>query len=63
MRALREEKGRSQRELAAAADLTQPAVARFEADGTTPTLPVLERLAQALDVELVVRLDRRSPAV
>jgi len=63
VRALREEKGRSQRELAAAADLTQPAVARFEADGTTPTLPVLERLAQALDVELVVRLDRRSPAV
>jgi len=42
--------------------MTQPAVARFEAGGTTQTLPVLERLAAALDVDLVVRLDPRSPA-
>jgi hypothetical protein len=27
-----------------------------------PTLPVLERLAAALDVELVVRLAPKSPA-
>jgi ribosome-binding protein aMBF1 (putative translation factor) len=62
VRVLREEKGWSQRELAAAARMTQPAVARFEAGGTTPTLPVLERLASALDAELVVRLGPRSPA-
>ncbi len=62
VRALREEKGWSQRELAAAADMTQPAVARFEAGGTMPTLPVLERLAHALNVELVVCRDRRTPA-
>jgi ribosome-binding protein aMBF1 (putative translation factor) len=62
VRGLREEKGWSQRELAVAARMTQPAVARFEAGGTTPTLPVLERLANALDVELVVRLGPRSPA-
>ncbi|HVQ91310.1 MAG TPA: helix-turn-helix transcriptional regulator [Mycobacteriales bacterium] len=62
VRALREGKGWSQRELAAAARMTQPAVARCEAGGTMPTLPVLERLAVALDVELVVRLAPRSPA-
>lgn len=36
--------------------MTQPAVARFEAGGTVPTLPVLERLARALGVKPVVRL-------
>jgi ribosome-binding protein aMBF1 (putative translation factor) len=62
VRALREQKGWSQRDLADAARMTQPSVARFEAGGTTPTLPVLERLAAALDVDLGVRLDPRSPA-
>jgi transcriptional regulator with XRE-family HTH domain len=37
--------------------MTQPAVARFEAGGTIPTLPVLQRLARALDANLVVRVD------
>jgi transcriptional regulator with XRE-family HTH domain len=36
--------------------MTQSAVARFEAGGTVPTIPVLERLARALEAELVVRL-------
>ncbi|WP_436791835.1 helix-turn-helix domain-containing protein [Yinghuangia sp. YIM S10712] len=48
--------------LAGAAGMTQSAVARFEAGGTVPTIPVLERLARALDVELVVRFATRSSA-
>ena len=42
VRALREERGWSQRELASRAGMTQSAVARLEAGGTIPTLPVLE---------------------
>ncbi len=56
VRELREQRGWSQIELARAASMTQPAVARFEAGGTVPTLPVLERLARALGAELVVQL-------
>ncbi|MBB6397991.1 DNA-binding XRE family transcriptional regulator [Actinomadura coerulea] len=41
VRALREERGWSQSELARGADMTQSAVARFEAGGTVPTLAVL----------------------
>lgn len=59
-RALREERGWSQSELARRADMTQSAVARFEVGGTVPTLAVLERLARALGAELVVKL--RYPA-
>lgn len=55
VRELREARGWSQTQLANAAGMTQSAVARFEAGGTVPTLPVLERLAEALDVELDVR--------
>ena len=62
VRELREERGWSQTRLAEAAGMTQPAVARFEAGGTVPTIPVLERLAHALDLELVVRLAPRSAA-
>ncbi|WP_308209063.1 helix-turn-helix domain-containing protein [Actinoallomurus purpureus] len=60
VRALREDKGWSQTELARRTGMTQSAVARFESGGTVPTLPVLERLAHALGVELVVQL--RTPA-
>lgn len=45
-----------------AAEMTQPAVARFEAGGTVPTIPLLERLARALEAELVVRLDPKTSA-
>ena len=34
--------------------MTQSAVARFEAGGTVPTLPVLGRLARALNADLTV---------
>jgi HTH-type transcriptional regulator/antitoxin HipB len=64
VRARREELGWSQRQLAERAGMTQPGVARFEAGGTTPTIPVLERLAHALGLQLTVTLgpDQRRPA-
>ncbi|MBN1170589.1 MAG: helix-turn-helix transcriptional regulator [Micromonosporaceae bacterium] len=62
VRELREARGWSQTQLAHAAGMTQSAVARFEAGGTVPTLPVLERLAQALDVELTVRFTLKTIA-
>jgi ribosome-binding protein aMBF1 (putative translation factor) len=61
VRELRERQGLSQTRLAQAAGMTQSAVARFDAGGTVPTLPVLERLAHALGVELDVRF-RAKPA-
>jgi ribosome-binding protein aMBF1 (putative translation factor) len=60
VRTLREARGWSQSQLARAAGMTQPAVARFEAGGTVPTLPVLERLATALEADLVVTLTPRE---
>jgi transcriptional regulator with XRE-family HTH domain len=36
--------------------MTQPALSRLEAAGSVPTIPVLERIALALDAELVVTL-------
>ncbi|MDX6741714.1 helix-turn-helix transcriptional regulator [Actinocorallia sp. A-T 12471] len=60
VRGLREGRGWSQSRLAEAAGMTQSAVARFEAGGTVPTLQVLERLATALEVELVVQLRTRA---
>jgi transcriptional regulator with XRE-family HTH domain len=60
VRRLREERGWTQRQLAEAAAMTQSAIARFEAGGTTPTLPVLNRIAQALDADLAVQITPRS---
>jgi transcriptional regulator with XRE-family HTH domain len=57
VRQLRETRGWSQTELAKAAAMTQRSVARFEAGGTVPSLPVLERLASALDADLVVQVN------
>jgi transcriptional regulator with XRE-family HTH domain len=62
VRELRERRAWSQAELAEAASMTQSAVARFEAGGTVPTLPVLERLAHALDVRLAVGFTPKSTA-
>ncbi len=56
VRRLREAKGWSQTALARQAHMTQSAVARFEAGGTVPTIPVLQRLARALGAELVVQV-------
>ena len=63
IRTRREELGWSQRQLAQHAGMTQPGIARFESGGTTPTLPLLERLAAALGLTLTVSLEpseRRS---
>jgi ribosome-binding protein aMBF1 (putative translation factor) len=60
VRELREQRGWSQTDLARAASMTQSSVARFEAGGTVPTLPVLDRLAQALDAELNVTVTART---
>jgi transcriptional regulator with XRE-family HTH domain len=63
VRTRREELGWSQRQLAERAGMTQPGVARFETGGTTPTLRLLERLADALGLKLSVTLapeQRRS---
>jgi ribosome-binding protein aMBF1 (putative translation factor) len=64
VRLRREELGWSQRQLAERAGMSQPGVARFEAGGTTPTLPLLERLAGALGLTLTVSLgpQQRRPA-
>ena len=42
--------------------MTQSAVARFEHGGTVPTLPVLARLARALNANLVVNLSPSDSA-
>ncbi|PZS35071.1 MAG: XRE family transcriptional regulator [Pseudonocardiales bacterium] len=60
VRQLSERRGWSQMELARTAGMTQSAVARFEAGGTMPTLPVLDRLAQSLEAELVVQVTPRA---
>ena len=62
VRDLRERRGWSQAQLAKVSGMTQSAVARFEAGGTVPTLPVLERLAAALDVSLNVSFTPRDTA-
>lgn len=56
VRALRAQRGWSQTELAKRAGMTQSAMARFEAGGTTPTLPILERIAEALQMRLSIAL-------
>ncbi|MFI5782335.1 helix-turn-helix domain-containing protein [Nocardia sp. NPDC051570] len=54
VRERREQLGLTQAELAERAGLKQPAVARLEAGGTMPTIPMLERIAEALEVRLSV---------
>lgn len=62
VRELRVAQGWSQAELATAAGMTQSSVARFEAGGTVPTLPLLGRIALALDADLTVRVEPRPHA-
>ncbi|WNZ10707.1 helix-turn-helix transcriptional regulator [Streptomyces sp. 11x1] len=54
VRERREALGMTQAQLAQRAGMLQPAVARFEAGGTMPTLPLLERFAAALGMRLHV---------
>lgn len=62
VRGMREERGWSQRDLAKLTGMTQPSIARFEAGGTTPTLPILERIANAFDTTLSVELKPKAVA-
>lgn len=54
VRALREKRGLSQRELAERLGTTQSAVARLEAGNVSPSLPTLDKVAEALGVDLIV---------
>ncbi|MGW9348921.1 helix-turn-helix domain-containing protein [Nocardiopsis flavescens] len=62
VRLRREELGWSQAELGRRAGMPQPSIARFEHGGTQPTLPTLEKLAEALGLVLSVRLERPTAA-
>jgi ribosome-binding protein aMBF1 (putative translation factor) len=44
--------GLTQAELARKAGMTQPQLSRLEGGGATPTVPLLARLAEALDADL-----------
>lgn len=62
VRQLREERQWSQKELAKRTGMSQPAIARFEAGGTTPTLTVLDRMARAFDMRLTIDITPDSAA-
>ncbi|MGK5497691.1 helix-turn-helix domain-containing protein [Streptomyces sp. URMC 125] len=53
----RTELGFSQTELARRAGMTQPQISTIEGGDSVPTLPLLTRLAKALDASLTVELD------
>ncbi|MET8828291.1 helix-turn-helix transcriptional regulator [Streptomyces sp. NPDC004610] len=57
------ELGLSQSELAERAGMTQPQVSRLEGGDTVPTLPLLRRLAKALDGSLSVVVDASDSRV
>ncbi len=62
VRQARERAGLTQAELASRIGSTQPAVARLEAGGSSPSFATLRRIAAALDSELVVELRPRRNA-
>ncbi|WP_051326097.1 helix-turn-helix domain-containing protein [Glycomyces tenuis] len=58
----RRELGMSQSELAARAGMSQPQLSRLEGGGVTPTIPLLERLAGALEVDPAIDFVPRAAA-
>lgn len=48
--------GLSQTELAERCGMKQPQISRIEGGGTVPTIPLLRRLARALDADLTIEL-------
>ncbi|HZU12191.1 MAG TPA: helix-turn-helix domain-containing protein [Chloroflexota bacterium] len=61
VRRLRTDRGVSQQELAERMGVAQSVVARLEAGGVEPRLSTLDRVAQALGVELTVHFQSGSP--
>lgn len=61
VRRLRTERGLSQQELAERMGVAQSVVARLEAGGVEPRLSTLDRVAQALGVELEVHFQPSAP--
>ncbi|SEG85236.1 Helix-turn-helix domain-containing protein [Actinacidiphila yanglinensis] len=57
----RTELGLSQTQLAERADMKQPQISRIEGGATVPTLPLLRRLAKALEMDLSVGFVRPLP--
>ncbi|NNH73945.1 helix-turn-helix transcriptional regulator [Nocardia uniformis] len=57
IRERRLELGLTQTQLAQRAGLRQPEVSRLESGGGTPTIGMLERLAHALELRFVARVD------
>jgi transcriptional regulator with XRE-family HTH domain len=57
----RVELGLTQAELAERADMTQPQLSRLESGGATPTVPLLARLAAALNADLDITFRPHSP--
>jgi transcriptional regulator with XRE-family HTH domain len=58
----RTEVGLTQIELAERAGMTQPQLSRLESGGATPTVPLLARLAAALDADLDIAFRPHTPA-
>ena len=57
----RTELGLTQAELAERAGMTQPQLSRLESGGAIPTVPLLTRLAAALDAELDISFKPHTP--
>ncbi|GAB3818249.1 helix-turn-helix domain-containing protein [Micromonospora zhanjiangensis] len=55
------ELGLTQAELAQRAGMTQPQLSRLESGGATPTLPLLARLATALNADLDIAFRPHGP--
>jgi HTH-type transcriptional regulator / antitoxin HipB len=63
VRALRKERGMSQQDLAKRVGTSQAAIARLELGGSEPRLQTLQRIADALDVDLLLGFGpRHTPA-
>ncbi|MER5914267.1 helix-turn-helix transcriptional regulator [Streptomyces sp. NPDC001982] len=54
--------GLSQAELAERCGMKQPQISRIEGGGTVPTIPLLRRLADALEAELTIELTPHTDA-
>ena len=63
VRALREARGVSQEELARRIGASQSAIARLELGGAEPRFDTLERIANALDAELLITLQPQPASV